>query len=65
MEFTPPGLSLRKIFSGKQQVTAPLTPKDGRTMDVRKTAVAEQKLQDLHNALGLSTPPLGTKKVVS
>ncbi|MDD2469253.1 MAG: IS1634 family transposase [Desulfobulbus sp.] len=57
-------LSLREIFSGQQRVTATFTQKDGRTLHVRKTTVAEQKLQGLYNALGLSASPVGTKKLV-
>ncbi len=56
--------SLRQIFSGQQRVTATFTQKDGRTLHVRKTTVAEQKLQGLYKALGLSASPVGTKKLV-
>ena len=58
-------LSLREIFSGQQRVTATFTQKDGRTLHVRKTTLAEQKLKNLYDALGLSASPVGTKKLVS
>ena len=58
-------LSLREILSGQQRVTATFTQKDGRTLHVRKTTLAEQKLQNLYDALGLSASPVGTKKLVS
>jgi len=57
-------LSLREFFSGQQRVTATFTQKDGRTLHVRKTTVAEQELQTLYDALGLSASPVGTKKLV-
>lgn len=57
--------SLREIFSGQQRVTATFTQKDGRTLHVRKTTLAEPKLQDLYDALSLSATPVGTRKYVS
>ncbi len=57
--------SLREIFSGQQRVTATFTQKDGRTLHVRKTTVAEPKLQSLYDALSLSVSPVGTRKLVS
>ncbi len=58
-------LSLREIFSGQQRITATFTQKDGRTLHVRKTTLAEQKLKNLYDALGLPASPVGTKKLVS
>lgn len=57
--------SLREIFSGQQRVTATFTQKDGRTLHVRKTTLAEPKLQSLYAALSLSATPVGTRKLVS
>lgn len=57
--------SLREIFSGQQRVTATFTQKDGRTLHVRKTTVAEPKLRSLYDALCLSASPVGTRKLVS
>jgi len=58
-------LSLREIFSGQQRVTATFTQKDGRTLHVRKTTVAETKLRNLYDALNLSATPGGTRKLVN
>ena len=57
--------SLREIFSGQQRVTATFTQKDGRTLHVRKTTLAEPKLQALYDALSLSASPVGARKLVS
>jgi transposase len=57
--------ALREIFSGQQRVTATFTQKDGRTLHVRKTTVAEPKLRNLYDALSLSATPVGTRKLVS
>ena len=57
--------SLREILSGQQRVTATFTQKDGRTLHVRKTTLAEPKLQSLYEALSLSATPVGTRKLVS
>jgi hypothetical protein len=57
--------SLREIFSAQQRVTATFTQKDGRTLHVRKTTLAEPKLQALYDALSLSSTPVGPRKYVS
>ena len=57
--------SLREIFAAQQRVTATFTQKDGRTLHVRKTTLAEPKLQSLYAALSLSATPVGTRKLVS
>ena len=57
--------SLREIFSGQHRVTATFTQKDGRTLHVRKTTLAEPKLQNLYDALGLTASPAGIKKLVN
>jgi len=57
--------SLRKIFSGQQRVTATFKQKDGRTLHVRKTTVAEPKLQKLYNALEISASPAGMQKTIN
>ena len=58
-------LSLREVFSRQQRVTATFTQKDGRTLHVRKTTVAETKLRNLYDALSLSATPGGTRKLVN
>lgn len=57
--------SLRKVFAGQYRVTATFRQRDGRTLHVRKTTVAEPKLKKLYDALGLCTSPVGVKKLVN
>jgi hypothetical protein len=39
--------------------------KDGRTLHVRKTTVAEPKLKKLYDALGVLPSPVGVRKMVN
>lgn len=55
--------TLRRIFAGQYRITATFRQKDGRTLHVRKTTVAEPKLQQLYEALGLSASPVGVRKM--
>lgn len=57
--------SLRKIFAGQFRVTATFRQRDGRTLHVRKTTVAEPKLKRLYDALDLSASPVGVRKLVN
>ena len=57
--------SLRKIFSRQQRVTATFKQKDGRTLHVRKTTIAEPKLQKIYDALEISTSPSGMQKTIN
>lgn len=57
-------LSLRRIFSGQQRVTATFQRKDGRTLHVRKATVAEPELKKLYDILGVSASPGGMSKSV-
>ena len=57
-------LSLRGIFSGQQRVTAVFKQRDGHTLHVRKPTVAEPKLKELYDALGVSLAPGGVRKVI-
>lgn len=56
--------SLRKILSGQQRITATFTQKDGRTLHVRKTTVAEPELKTIYDALGISHAPVGVRKMI-
>ena len=56
--------SLRRIFAGQIRVTATFKQRDGRTLHVRKTTLAEPKLKHLYDALALSASPVGVKKLV-
>lgn len=57
-------ISLRKIFSSQHRVTAVFKQRDGHTLHVRKPTVAEPRLQELYNVLGVSSAPGGLKKMV-
>ncbi len=57
--------SLRKIFSGQQRITAIFRQKDGRTLHIRKTTVAEPKLRNLYDVLGIQSSPVGLRKMVN
>jgi len=57
--------SLRKILSGQQRVTATFKQKDGRTLHVRKTTVAEPKLKKNYDALKILLSPGRTKKTIN
>jgi transposase len=57
--------SLRKIFSGQLRVTATFKQRDGRTLHVRKSTVAEPKLKKLYATLGLCSSPVGVKRLVN
>ncbi len=57
--------SLRRIFSGQQRITATFGQKDGRTLHIRKTTVAEPKLKNLYYVLGIHSSPVGLRKMVN
>jgi transposase len=56
--------TLRLIFAGQCRITATFRQKDGRTLHVRKTSVAEPKLKQLYDALCISDSPVGVRKMV-
>ena len=58
-------LSLRGIFSGQQRGTAVFKQRDRHTLHVRKPTVAEPKLKELYDALGVSSAPGGVRKVIA
>jgi len=57
--------SLRKILSGQQRVTATFKQKDGRTLHIRKTTIAEPKLKKIYDALEISPSPGRTEKTIN
>jgi transposase len=57
--------SLRKIMSGQQRITATFKQEDGRTLNIRKTTVAEPKLQELYQVLGITSSPVGIRKIIN
>jgi len=46
-------------------VTASLRRKDGRTLHLRKSTVAEPALASIYKALGIHAAPGGTRKLLS
>jgi transposase len=57
--------SLRKTLSVQRRVTTSLRRKDGRTVHVRKSTVAEPALRAIYDALAINPAPGGTKKLIS
>lgn len=57
--------TLKEILSVQQRVTATFKKRDGRTVHVRKTTVAEPELKRLYDALNLSASPVGVRKLVN
>jgi hypothetical protein len=53
---------LRSVFSVQQRVTATFRQRDGRTLHVRKTTVAEPALAKLYNTLEIDPTPGGVRK---
>lgn len=56
--------SLREIFSVQQRVTATFQQRDGKTLHVRKSTIAEPKLKKLYEILGVSPTPGGVQKLI-
>jgi len=63
-DITQSWAALRKTFAVQQRVTATFKQKDGRTLHVRKTTVAEPALRRLYSILGLADSPVGVRKLV-
>ena len=57
--------SLRKTLSVQRRVTSSLRRRDGRTVHVRKSTVAEPALMKIYQALRINPAPGGTKKLIS
>ena len=57
--------SLRSTLSIQRRVTASMRRKDGRTVHVRKSTVAEPALASIYKALGITAAAGGTRKLIS
>jgi hypothetical protein len=55
-------IGLRAILAVQQRVTATFRQRDGRTLHVRKTTVAEPALRKLYDALAIDAAPGGVQK---
>ena len=53
---------LREILAVQQRVTATFRQRDGRTLHVRKSTVAEPALRKLYDALAIEAAPGGVQK---
>jgi hypothetical protein len=56
---------LREILSVQRRVTASFRQRDGRTLNVRKSTVAEPDLKSLYDALALDPAPGAIRKLVA
>jgi transposase len=56
---------LRQILSVQRRVTATFRQEDGRTLNVRKSTLAEPDLLNIYQALGLNAAPGGTRKLIT
>jgi transposase len=54
---------LREILSVQHRVTATFRQRDGRTLHVRKTTVAEPALRKIYDALAIDAAPGGVRKL--
>ena len=54
---------LREILTVQQRVTATFRQRDGRTLHVRKTTIAEPALHKIYDALGIGAAPGGVRKL--
>jgi transposase len=56
---------LRETLSTQQRITVTFQQRNGRTLNVRKSTIAEPKLKQLYDALGIITTPGGIQKYVN
>jgi transposase len=56
---------LKELFSGQQRITNTFRQRDGKTLNIRKTTVAEKALDDIYRQLGISNRPGGVQKLVN
>jgi transposase len=56
--------SLRAVLEVQRRVTTSFQTQDGRTLNLRKSAVAEPDLMRIYKAIGINPAPGGTKKMV-
>lgn len=57
--------SLRETLAVQRRVTASLRRKDGRTIHVRKSTVAEPAALAIYQALGINPAPGGIRKIIA
>lgn len=57
--------SLRETLGVQRRVTTSFQQRDGRTLNVRKSTLAEPDLMKIYNALEINPAPGGMKKLIS
>ena len=57
--------TLRKTLSIQRRVTTSLRRRDGRTVHVRKSTVAEPALMTIYQDIDINPAPGGCKKLIS
>jgi hypothetical protein len=57
--------TLRQVLSVQRRVTATFRQNNGRTLNVRKSTLAEPDLLKIYQALGLNPAPGGTQKLLT
>lgn len=65
MGITDSWATLRETLSVQRRVTATFRQRDGHTLNVRKATVAEPELMASYRALGISSTPGGTRKLIT
>jgi hypothetical protein len=56
--------TLREILSVQRRVTSSFRQRDGRTLNVRKSTMAEPDLMAIYRAIGINSAPGGTRKLI-
>jgi len=59
-----PAINLRISLSKQHRVTTTQTLKDGRTLHIRKSSVAEPAAMAIYRALNISSSPGCTRKMI-
>ena len=57
--------SLREVLQVQRRVTASFRQRDGHTLNVRKSTLAEPELKAIYDALAIDSAPGGIKKLIS
>jgi transposase len=57
--------TLREVLAVQQRITATFRQRDGRTLNIRKTTVAEKTLKEIYEKLGISATPGGIQKLTA
>jgi len=56
--------SIRHALRSLQRTTTTFTRRDGRTLHVRKTALADDQQAVIYHAMGITAPPRNVRKTV-